>query len=99
MTDDRAAARETFCRLLAACYYELGPEFAEERVFPTLHDAASRIDPELAAHAGRLGEAFAGEGTVDLNWAKEHHSLWLEDELARTGPGRSQRQPMATPAE
>ncbi|HET9718371.1 MAG TPA: formate dehydrogenase subunit gamma [Pseudolabrys sp.] len=40
-----------------------------------------------------------GEGTVDLNWAKEHHSLWLEDELARTGPGRSQRQPMATPAE
>jgi formate dehydrogenase subunit gamma len=40
-----------------------------------------------------------GQGTVDLNWAKEHHSLWLEDEKARTGPNRSQRQPMATPAE
>ena len=40
-----------------------------------------------------------GQGTVDLNWAKEHHSLWLEDEKARTGPDRSQRQPMATPAE
>jgi formate dehydrogenase subunit gamma len=40
-----------------------------------------------------------GEGTVDLNWAKEHHILWLEEEQARTGPGRSQRQPMSAPAE
>ena len=40
-----------------------------------------------------------GEGTVDVNWAKEHHSLWLEDERARTGPNQSKRQPMATPAE
>ena len=23
-----------------------------------------------------------GEGTVDLNWAKENHSLWLEEESA-----------------
>ena len=40
-----------------------------------------------------------GEGTVDLNWAKEHHSLWLEEEGARTGPNEMQRQPSATPAE
>jgi formate dehydrogenase subunit gamma len=40
-----------------------------------------------------------GEGTVDVNWAKEHHSLWLEQENARTGPNESQRQPAATPAE
>ena len=40
-----------------------------------------------------------GEGTVDVNWAKEHHRLWLEDEKARTGPNESKRQPMATPAE
>jgi formate dehydrogenase subunit gamma len=40
-----------------------------------------------------------GEGTVDVNWAKEHHSLWLQEEEARTGPNESQRQPMATPAE
>jgi formate dehydrogenase subunit gamma len=40
-----------------------------------------------------------GEGTVDVNWAKEHHRLWLEQEMARTGPNESQRQPMATPAE
>src|SRR6185437_4513114 len=39
------------------------------------------------------------EGTVDLNWAKEHHSLWLEEENARVGPNESKRQPMATPAE
>lgn len=24
-----------------------------------------------------------GEGTVDVNWAKEHHSLWLEEQTAR----------------
>ena len=40
-----------------------------------------------------------GEGTVDVNWAKEHHRLWVEQEMARTGPNESQRQPMATPAE
>jgi formate dehydrogenase subunit gamma len=40
-----------------------------------------------------------GSGTVDVNWAKEHHSLWLKDEQARTGPNESKRQPMATPAE
>ena len=40
-----------------------------------------------------------GEGTVDLNWAKEHHSLWLKEEQARTGPGQSRSQPMSAPAE
>ena len=40
-----------------------------------------------------------GEGTVDINWAKEHHRLWLEQEMARTGPNESQRLPIATPAE
>ena len=29
-----------------------------------------------------------GDGTVDVNWAKEHHSLWLEEEQA-TGPHAS----------
>ncbi|MBV9347373.1 MAG: formate dehydrogenase subunit gamma [Pseudolabrys sp.] len=40
-----------------------------------------------------------GEGTVDLNFAKEHHRLWLEDEMARVGPNQSQTQPVASPAE
>jgi len=35
-----------------------------------------------------------GEGTVDVNWAKEHHRLWLEDEL-----GRSPKGARAQPAE
>ena len=34
-----------------------------------------------------------GSGTVDLNWAKEHHSAWLEEERARTGPNQMQTQP------
>ncbi|MGE0279278.1 MAG: formate dehydrogenase subunit gamma [Rhizobiaceae bacterium] len=40
-----------------------------------------------------------GEGTVDVNWAKQHHNLWLQEEMARTGPNQSQTQPVATPAE
>jgi formate dehydrogenase subunit gamma len=59
----------------------------------------------MIAHAyiGTIGMEGAfeamGTGTVDLNWAKEHHSLWLEEEQARYGPGEMQRQPSATPAE
>jgi formate dehydrogenase subunit gamma len=40
-----------------------------------------------------------GTGEVDINWAREHHRLWLEEETARTGPNQSKRQPAATPAE
>lgn len=40
-----------------------------------------------------------GEGTVDLNWAKEHHSLWLEEQMARTGANETHGRPAATPAE
>ena len=28
-----------------------------------------------------------GTGTVDENWAKQHHSLWLEEEHAKAGAG------------
>ncbi|MBE0702580.1 MAG: formate dehydrogenase subunit gamma [Afipia sp.] len=40
-----------------------------------------------------------GEGTVDLNWAKEHHSLWLEEESARRGVNTAHHHPSSTPAE
>jgi len=40
-----------------------------------------------------------GSGEVDVNWARQHHRLWLEQEQARTGPGQSQRQPSIQPAE
>ena len=37
-----------------------------------------------------------GSGTVDVNWAKEHHALWLEEEQARAGAGGA---PRTAPAE
>lgn len=40
-----------------------------------------------------------GSGAVDVNWAKEHHSLWLEEENARTGTNETRSQPSITPAE
>ena len=39
-----------------------------------------------------------GTGEVDLNWAKEHHSLWVEEEQAK-GRAPSGDAPRAVPAE
>lgn len=39
-----------------------------------------------------------GTGEVDLNWAKEHHSLWVEEEQAK-GKAPSGSTPRAMPAE
>jgi formate dehydrogenase subunit gamma len=33
------------------------------------------------------------EGTVDLNWAKEHHNLWVEEEMGRARGARSAMRP------
>ena len=39
-----------------------------------------------------------GDGEVDVNWAKQHHSLWLEEETqGRRSPAA--RRPMPRPAE
>ena len=40
-----------------------------------------------------------GSGSVDVNWAMEHHSLWLEEQNARTGANDARPQPAATAAE
>jgi formate dehydrogenase subunit gamma len=40
-----------------------------------------------------------GVGTVDVNWAREHHSLWLEDQNARTGADDARPRTTAAPAE
>ena len=40
-----------------------------------------------------------GEGTVDLNWAKEHHRLWLEERNARTDANKARSHPAVTAAE
>ena len=53
-------------------------------------------------YLGTLGMEGAFEsmvdGNVDVNWAKEHHPLWLEEEMTRR-PSGSPGKPMATPAE
>jgi formate dehydrogenase subunit gamma len=54
-------------------------------------------------YIGTLGMEGAFEamwtGEVDFNWAKEHHDLWLEDEVAKDRPAGPPRYPSATPAE
>ena len=54
-------------------------------------------------YIGTLGMEGAFEamwtGEVDYNWAKEHHDLWLEEQLAKGGAGPRQKLPSATPAE
>jgi formate dehydrogenase subunit gamma len=40
-----------------------------------------------------------GSGTVDINWAKEHHSLWLDEEGARARTTPSQPQPTIVPGQ
>ncbi|HML13475.1 MAG TPA: formate dehydrogenase subunit gamma [Xanthobacteraceae bacterium] len=54
-------------------------------------------------YIGTLGmeggfEAMA-TGQVDLNWAKQHHSLWLEKELAKGEPGEPPGEATPAPAE
>ena len=61
MTDyvnGKAGAREDMCRFLAACYYEPTTDFSEEHLFASMLSAASAIDPDLAADAGKLAAAF-----------------------------------------
>jgi formate dehydrogenase subunit gamma len=49
-------------------------------------------------YIGTLGMEGAfeamGQGTVDVNWAKEHHPLWVQEEESRAAAGA-----MARPAE
>jgi formate dehydrogenase subunit gamma len=51
-------------------------------------------------YIGTLGMEGAfeamGTGEVDLNWAKEHHDVWLAEQLEK---GNGPRQPAAAPAE
>ena len=53
-------------------------------------------------YIGTLGMEGAfeamGSGSVDLNWAKEHHNLWLEEKLAK-GEASDLEHPSAVPAE
>lgn len=70
-----------------------GNSVNDQQFWNTIHGVVSVLMiAAMLAHAyiGSIGMEGAfdamGSGQVDLNWAKEHHSLWVEDELAR---GRS----------
>ena len=78
------AARTDLCRLIAACYYQPGPEFAEEGVFEAMVQLASRIDEELAAHARRMAEDFGHSG---------HEALLLDYTRLFLGPNGALAQP------
>ncbi len=36
-----------------------------------------------------------GSGEVDMNWAREHHSLWVKEQLAKQGGAHASGKPMA----
>ena len=95
---EKGHAREALCRFLAACYYEPGPAFAEEKLFDSMVDAATRVRPDLAAQASRLGEHFSIEDPESLlvdytrlflgptdTVAKPYGSVWLEGEKTLMG--------------
>ena len=54
-------------------------------------------------YIGTLGMEGAFEamatGDVDLNWAKEHHDVWLEEQLSKKHLATRSRQSSAAPAE
>jgi TorA maturation chaperone TorD len=96
MPDDdfeKTAARADLCRLLAACYYQPGPELTEEKVFDSMLAAAIRVDGDLAARVRRLGAQFSEEGleVLLLDYtrlflgptnvlAQPYESVWLTGE-------------------
>jgi TorA maturation chaperone TorD len=82
--NEHGAARADYCRFLAGCYYEPGPEFAQEKLFDSMAAAGERIDPEFASGARRLGEAFAAEGPENL--LVDYTRLFLGPVEARAKP-------------
>jgi putative dimethyl sulfoxide reductase chaperone len=90
-----SAESADLARLLAACYYEPGPEFAEERVFDAMQAAALPLDAELSASAQRLASAFESAPLQELlidyarlflgpneTFALPYGSVWLTGEKA-----------------
>ena len=62
----RIAARADLCRLLAACYYQPGPEFAEERVFDSMRVAAAEVDAGMASLVDALAQGFDAQPMEEL---------------------------------
>jgi len=80
-----------------------GTDIADMQIAQGLHAVVAVLFIALILghiYIGTLGMEGAfeamGTGEVDLNWAKEHHDLWLARQLENTD---RQGQPSATPAE
>jgi formate dehydrogenase subunit gamma len=80
-----------------------GTDIAQMQLAQVVHAVVAVLFVALIlAHIyiGTLGMEGAfeamGTGEVDLNWAKEHHDLWLAQQLANQD---RQQRPSATPAE
>src|SRR3984957_11673149 len=80
-----------------------GTNIADMQIAQVVHAVVALLFVALIlAHIyiGTLGMEGAfeamGSGEVDLNWAKEHHDLWLAQQLANED---RRGQPSATPAE
>jgi formate dehydrogenase subunit gamma len=80
-----------------------GTDIAEMQLAQVVHAVVAVLFVALIlAHIyiGTLGMEGAfeamGTGEVDLNWAREHHDLWLAQQLANQDP---HGQPLTTPAE
>ena len=80
-----------------------GTNIAEMQLAQVVHAVVAVLFVALILghiYIGTLGIEGAfeamGTGEVDLNWAKEHHDLWLAQQLANKD---RQKQPSATPAE
>ncbi|MDZ7652389.1 MAG: molecular chaperone TorD family protein [Burkholderiaceae bacterium] len=78
------AARSDLSRLLAACFYEPGPEFAEEKMFDAIVAAAKDIAPDLGAAARRLAAAFTADDLQTL--LIDYTRLFLAPEGALAQP-------------
>ncbi len=83
----RIAARADLCRLLAACYYEPGPEFVEEKMFRSLADAATAVDPGMGKLAEVMGTQFEAEPLERLR--VDYTALFLHPTLPRALPYES----------
>lgn len=94
----RGAARADLCRFLAACHYQPEPAFAEEGLFASMQQVATVVDPDFAAAARRLGDAFAADGQERLlldytrlflgpvdTLARPYESCWRGDATAVMG--------------
>jgi formate dehydrogenase subunit gamma len=83
-----------------------GTNIAEMQIAQVVHAViAVLFVAVIIAHIyiGTLGMEGAFEamatGEVDLNWAKEHHDLWLEEQLSRERLAAQPGQSTAAPAE